>query len=81
MTSTDSYIKITSPFLEGIAKYFDFASFFDDIALPPLQDGNPILYDWQAIGLDNNNSIKIKTEELLTFKLFNSQNKLLMELK
>ena len=34
MTSTDSNIKIISPFLEGITKCFDFAGFFNDIKLP-----------------------------------------------
>jgi hypothetical protein len=68
MTSTDSNIKIRSPFLEGIAKCFDFIGFFDDISLPALQESNPILNDWQAVGLDYNNSIKIINEELYADK-------------
>ena len=68
MTSTDSNIKILPPFLEGIAKCFDLAGFFEDISLPPLQDGNPILNDWQDVGLDYNNSIKIINEELYAAK-------------
>jgi hypothetical protein len=64
MTSIDSNIKIRSPFLKGIAACFDFACFWDDINLPALQDYNPILNDWQAVGLDYNDSIKIISEEL-----------------
>jgi hypothetical protein len=64
MTSTNSNIKIISPFLEGIAKCFDLAGFFDDFSLSAPLDGNPINNDWQAVGLDYNNSIKIINEEL-----------------
>jgi hypothetical protein len=68
MTSTDSNIKIRSPFLEGIAKCFDFAGFFNDIKLPVNQKGNPIAQDWQAVCSDYNNSIKIINEELYADK-------------
>ena len=64
MTSTDSNIKILPPFLEGIAKCFDLAGFFDDFILPAPQDGNPVMKDWQAVCSDYNNSIKIINEEL-----------------
>jgi len=64
MTSTDSNIKIRSPFLNGIAACFDFAGFLDDITFPALQYHNPILNDWQAVGLDYNSSIRIINEEL-----------------
>lgn len=64
MTSMDSNIKIRSPFLKGIAACFNFAGFLDDITLPALQDCNPILNDWQAVGLDYNDSIKIINKEL-----------------
>ena len=68
MTSTDSNIKIRSPFLEGIAKCFDFAGFFADISFPALWNSNPLNNDWQAVGLDYNNSIKIINEELYAAK-------------
>ncbi|MDR3667469.1 MAG: hypothetical protein P4L35_11560 [Ignavibacteriaceae bacterium] len=64
MTSTDSNIKKPSPFFQGIAKCFDIAGLFDDITLPAAQNGSPILNDWQAVGLDYHNSIKIIHEEL-----------------
>ena len=57
MTSTDSNIKIRSPFLEGIAKCFDFVGFFADISFPALWNSNPLNNDWQAVCSDYNNSI------------------------
>jgi hypothetical protein len=68
MTSTDSNIKILPPFLEGIAKCFDLAGFFDDFILPAPQEGNPIAQDWQTVCSDYNNSIKIINEELYADK-------------
>jgi hypothetical protein len=68
MASIDSNIKKPSPFLQGVAKCFDIAGFLDDFTLPALQDGNPILNDWQAVGSDYNNSIKIINEELYAEK-------------
>jgi len=64
MTSSNSNIKIISPFIEGIAGCFDLAGFFDDITFPAFQEGNPLINDWQAVGLDYNNSINIINEEL-----------------
>jgi len=64
MTSTNSNIKIISPFLLGIAGCFDFAGAFDDYSIPATQFDNPILNDWQAVHLDYNYSIKIIDEEL-----------------
>jgi len=64
MTSTDSNIKIRSPFLEGIAGCFDFAGFLADISFPALRNNNPLNNDWQAVCSDYNNSIKIINEEL-----------------
>jgi len=64
MTSTDSNIKIRSPFLEGIARCFDFAGLFNDFTLPPNQAADPIAQDWQAVCSDYDNSIKIINEEL-----------------
>ena len=64
MTSTNSNIKIISPFLQGIAGCFDIAAAFDDCSLPDSNFDNPILNDWQAVHFDYNNSIKIIDEEL-----------------
>jgi hypothetical protein len=64
MTSVDSNFKIRSPFLEGIAKCFDFAGFFNDCTLPPAQNTDPIAQDWLVICSDYNNSFKIINEEL-----------------
>jgi hypothetical protein len=68
MTSTESNIKILSPFLEGIAKCFDLAGFLDDFSIPPSQEGNPLVNDWQAVCSDYDNSIKIINEELYADK-------------
>ena len=68
MTSTNSNIKIIPPFLEGIAKCFDLAGFFDDFTFPASQENNPLNNDWQAVCSDYNNSIKIINEELYADK-------------
>jgi len=64
MTSIDSNIKIRSPFLEGIARCFDFAGLFNDCSLSPAQNIDPIAQDWQIVCSDYDNSIKIINEEL-----------------
>jgi hypothetical protein len=64
MTSTESNIKKRSPFLSGIARCFDIAGLFSDITIPDSNESNQILNDWQAVGLDYHNSIKIVNEEL-----------------
>jgi hypothetical protein len=64
MTSTDSNIKIRSPFLQGIAECFDFSGFFTDISIPSLQEADPLINDWQAVCSDYNNSIPVINEEL-----------------
>jgi hypothetical protein len=64
MTSTNSNIKIISPFVEGILGCFDPFGFLNDFTLPLSQNGNSILDDWSAIHQDYNNSIKIINEEL-----------------
>jgi hypothetical protein len=68
MTSTDSNIKILPPFLEGIAKCFDLAGFFDDFSFPSPHEVNPLANDWQAVCSDYNYSIKIINEELYADK-------------
>jgi hypothetical protein len=68
MTSTDSNIKIASPFLQGIAGCFDVAGFFENISHPAPENGNPLARDWQAVSSDYNNSMKIINEELYAAK-------------
>jgi hypothetical protein len=57
-----------SPFLEGIARNFDFACSMDVFPLPPPQDNDPNLYDWQMVSSDYDQSIKIIDEELNDIK-------------
>lgn len=55
---------IISPFLEGIARNFDFAGSIVDFPGPPSKDNDALIGDWQLVGSDYNNSIKIINEEL-----------------
>jgi hypothetical protein len=55
---------VISPFLEGIARNFDFAGSIVDFPGPPIKDNDALIGDWQKVGSDYNNSIKIINEEL-----------------
>jgi hypothetical protein len=57
-------VRNISPFLEGVARNFDFANTIDD-SIPVSAGGeDPIVNDWRAIGSDYQNSVKIISEEL-----------------
>ena len=55
---------VISPFLEGIAKNFDFAGSIVDFPAHSLKDNDALIGDWQKVRSDYNNSIKIINEEL-----------------
>jgi hypothetical protein len=55
---------VISPFLEGIARNFDFAGSIADFPAPSLKDNDALISDWRMVGSDYNNSIKIINEEL-----------------
>ena len=55
---------VISPFLEGIARNFDFAGSIGNFPYPRLKDADALISDWQMVGSDYNNSIKIINEEL-----------------
>ena len=55
---------IIFPFMEGIARNFDFAGSIVDFPGPPIKDNDALIGDWQKVGSDYNNSIKIINEEL-----------------
>jgi transposase len=53
-----------SPFLEGLARTFDFAGSFDE-TIPPLSDRpNPVADDWNVISKDYNKSLTIIDGEI-----------------
>jgi hypothetical protein len=53
-----------SPFMEGIARNFDFAASIVDFPSPSPKDAEALTGDWQKVCSDYNNSIKIINEEL-----------------
>jgi hypothetical protein len=53
-----------SPFLEGIARNFDFAGCMHDFPGSPSKDHVALLNDWKMVGADYKNSLKIINEEL-----------------
>jgi hypothetical protein len=53
-----------SPFWEGIARNFDFAGSIVNFPPPSLKDNDALISDWQKVGSDYNNSLKIINEEL-----------------
>jgi hypothetical protein len=55
---------IISPFLEGIARNFDFAGSIANFPAPSPSDNDAIINDWRMVGSDYNNSLKIINEEL-----------------
>jgi hypothetical protein len=55
---------VISPFLEGIARNFDFAGSIVDFPAPSLKDNDALISDWRMVGSDYNNSLKIINEEL-----------------
>jgi hypothetical protein len=55
---------VISPFLEGIARNFDFAGSIVDFPAPSLKDNDALIRDWRMVGSDYNNSLKIINEEL-----------------
>ena len=55
---------VISPFLEGIARNFDFAGSIVDFPPPSLKDNEALISDWRMVGSDYNNSLKIINEEL-----------------
>ena len=55
---------VISPFMEGIARNLDFAGSIVDFPSPPLKDSDALSGDWQKVGSDYNNSLKIINEEL-----------------
>jgi hypothetical protein len=59
-----NHIPKLSPFLEGIARNFDFAGSIDHLSPPLENDKDPILNDWQAVASDYQDSLKIMNEVL-----------------
>ena len=55
---------VISPFLEGIARNFDFAGSIVDFPGPPIKDNDALISDWQMVGSDYNISLKMINEEL-----------------
>jgi hypothetical protein len=55
---------IISPFMEGIARNFDFAGSIGNFPRPNLKDADALISDWRMVGSDYNNSLKIINEEL-----------------
>jgi hypothetical protein len=55
---------IISPFMDGIARNFDFAGSIVDFPAPSLKDNDALISDWRMVGSDYNNSLKIINEEL-----------------
>jgi hypothetical protein len=74
MNHNHSNTNTISPFLEGIARNFDFAGSLDYISPPLKNEENPILNDWMAVGSDYQNSMKIINEEFYGTKR-NPKNK------
>ena len=55
---------IISPFMEGIARNFDFAGSIGNFPHPRLKDADALISDWQMVGSDYNISLKMINEEL-----------------
>ena len=55
---------IISPFMEGIARNFDFAGSIGNFPRPPVKDVDALISDWQMVGSDYNFSLKMINEEL-----------------
>jgi hypothetical protein len=55
---------IISPFMEGIARNFDFAGSIGNFPRPHLKDADALISDWQMVGSDYNFSLKMINEEL-----------------
>lgn len=53
-----------SPFLQGIARNFDFAGSISNFPGRPLGDSDALTNDWKMVGSDYFNSIRIINEEL-----------------
>jgi hypothetical protein len=64
MNHNNSKPHTISPFLEGVARTFDLAGYFDDSDAPESHCPNPISEDWKTIGSDYYNSVKIIGEDL-----------------
>ena len=52
-----------SPFLEGVARTFDFAGIIDDLSPLPDVQKDPIRNDWKAVASDYQCSVRIINEE------------------
>ena len=64
MNRNNTNTRTISPFLEGVARTFDFTGSFDDPPLSAKPNPNPISEDWKTIGNDYKNSINIIGEDL-----------------
>ena len=64
MSNNHSEPRDISPFLEGIARNFDFAGSLDNPISLYEGSEDPIDKDWRAVGSDYQNSIAIMENEL-----------------
>lgn len=69
-----------SPFLEGIARNFDFAGSIRNFPRPRLKDADALISDWQMVGSDYNFSLKMINEELHSKMPFRMNQSMLWDL-
>jgi hypothetical protein len=64
MSLINSIRRSISPFLEGIARNFDFAGAFDEVISSPDIRENQVQNDWKAVASDYQHSVGVIDKEL-----------------